>query len=157
MQSVSYSPADLWVVREDDLVVSGIDLVNGAVGIAGPDVDGMVMSDEMFAYRVKDPSVASAVYLQLILRSEAARELLAGMSTGTSNRTRQESAEMLLELPVPPLVPIEEQRRIAGTFAQSIIARRQADSYQRDAEGTVAAAWPKSESRNSYPAAPVMR
>ena len=86
MRAVSYSPKELWVVREGDLVVSGIDAVHGAIAVAGPDVDGTVLSEEMFAYRVKDPSIASTVYLQLLIRTPAARELLEGMITGTSKK-----------------------------------------------------------------------
>jgi len=143
LQTVGYSPRELWVVRAGDLVVSGIDAVKGSVAVAGADVDGMVMSLEMFAYRVKNPSEASPVYLQLLLRSRPARELLEGMATGTSNRTRLESAEQLLRLPVPPLPSIGQQRKVAETFDRSIAARRAALDSQEEAEATAAEAWPE--------------
>jgi hypothetical protein len=142
-QAVEYSPKSLWVVREGMLVVSGIDAVNGAVAVAGPDVDGLIMSAEMFAYRVKDPKVTSPVYLQLLVRSKAARELLEGLTTGTSNRTRLESAGQLLELPIPPLPAIEEQRRIAKGFQRSVAARTAATDSQAEAEDAVAGHWPE--------------
>lgn len=144
LQSVNYPTRDLWVVREGHLVVSGIDAVNGAVAVAGPDVDGLIMSAEMYAYRVKNPKVASPVYLQLLIRSTAARELLEGLTTGTSNRTRLESAEQLLELPIPPLPDLAEQRRIAKAFQRSIAARAVALDSQRDAEDSVESRWPES-------------
>jgi hypothetical protein len=140
-QAVNYSVSDLWVVREADLVVSGIDAVNGAIGVAGSDVDGMVMSDEFFAYRVKQPSAVSTVYLSLLLRSQPARELLEGMSTGTSNRTRLKRADQLLDLPIPPLPPISEQRRIAKQFTDAVAAREGAEAMQQTAEDHAGGAW----------------
>lgn len=141
LQTVSYSPPSLWVVREGDLVVSGIDAVHGSIAVADADVDGMVMSSEMYAYRVKRGVQVSSVYLQLLLRSPAAQELLWGMVTGTSNRTRLESAEQLLELPVPPMPPLAEQGAVARPFTASIAARRLAAEEQRRAEETVASTW----------------
>jgi hypothetical protein len=139
--AVSYPVQNLWIVRAGDLVVSGIDAVNGAIAVAGADVDGMVLSKEFYAYRVIDPSKASAVYLALALRTPAARELLEGMATGTSNRTRLESADQLLDLPMPPLPPIEEQEAIAATFLQSVESRRSAVELQQEAEQFASGPW----------------
>jgi type I restriction-modification system DNA methylase subunit len=141
LQAVDYPPRALWVVREGHLVASGIDAVHGSVGVAGPEVDGMVLSSEMFAYRVRGDAEASATYLALLLRSEAARELLMGLVTGTSNRTRLESPDQLLALPIPPLPPLARQERVAGQFVRSGIARRDAELSRREAEAAVAAAW----------------
>jgi hypothetical protein len=140
-QTVAYAPSKLWVVQEGDLLVSGIDVVHGAVAVAGADVDGCVMSTEMYAYKVKDPRKASAIYLQLLLRTQGARQLLEGMTTGTSNRTRLESAEQLLELPMPPLPPRAEQLKTAKAFERSITAGREAREARDEAEGEAAAAW----------------
>lgn len=140
-QAVDYPPSALWIVHEGDIVVSGIDAVNGAVGVAGSDVTGLVMSKEMYAYRVKSPSTASAQYLQLLMRSVAARELLEGMTTGTSNRTRLESAEQLLDLPIPPLPDLPEQERIAAEFRSSLERRSEADQLQRQAEQEASLLW----------------
>lgn len=149
LQSVDYPPESLWVLRENQLVVSGIDAVHGSVAVAGPDVDGMVLSSEMYAYRVKDEAEADVTYLALLLRSQAAKELLTGMVTGTSNRTRLERADQLLELPVPPLPTLPEQRAIAEQFSQSIIARREAEAARRDAEEAAATVWPERGGRVS--------
>jgi type I restriction-modification system DNA methylase subunit len=142
VEHTNYGPPDLWVVRDGHLVVSGIDAVNGSVAVAESDVDGMVMSLEMYAYRVRAGASASPVYLALLLRSEPARELLMGMVTGTSNRTRLESPEQLLQLPIPPLPDIDDQRRIAEQFARAINRRREAEVARRDAEAAAAVAWP---------------
>jgi hypothetical protein len=141
LQTVKYSPGHLWVVREGDLVLSGIDAVVGAVAVAGNDVDGMVMSEEMFSYRLKDPSRASAVYLQLLLRSHAARELIEGLITGTSNRTRLENAAQLLSLPIPPLPSIDEQMQIASIQAASFESRRASEDYERKVTELIEAVW----------------
>ncbi len=101
----------------------------------------MVMSKEMYAYRVKDPFVASPVYLQLLIRSQAAREMLEGMTTGTSNRTRLESAEQLLELPVPPLPSLSDQQEVADRFLDSVGSRRDAEKMQGEAEQAAHQAW----------------
>ena len=140
-QSVRYAPAQLWIVREGDLVLSGIDAVVGAIAVAGSDVDGMVMSEEMFSYHVKDPSRASAVYLQLLLRSHSARELMEGLITGTSNRTRLENPWQLLHLPIPPLPPIDEQMQIANIQMASIESRRESEDYQHKVTATIEAVW----------------
>jgi type I restriction-modification system DNA methylase subunit len=145
VQAVNYKPRELWVVREGDLVVSGIDVVRGSVAVAGPDVDGMVMSGEMYAYRVKDEATADATYLALLLRTEAAAEMLEGMATGTSNRTRLERPEQLLELPIPPLPLLAEQKRIADIYDGAVEARRGADTARREAESVVAEVWPERE------------
>jgi type I restriction-modification system DNA methylase subunit len=101
VQQVGYAPSDLWVVRDGDMVVSGIDVVHGAVALAGADVDGLVMSKEMFAYRARPEADVNLGYVVEMLRTPAARDLLFGMVTGTSNRTRVTDPEQLLALPVP--------------------------------------------------------
>lgn len=141
VSATKYGVRSLHVVREGDLVVSGIDAMHGAIGVAGPDVDGMVMSAEFFTYRILDPKRVSAIYLALLVRSKAALELLEGMSTGTSNRTRLENAEQLLALPVPPLPSIEDQQRIADTFAASAAARQSAEQLKTEAELSASTPW----------------
>ena len=141
-EQTSYGPPALWIVRDGHLVVSGIDAVNGSIAVAEGDVDGMVMSSEMYAYRVRAGVDASPIYLALLLRSEPARELLMGMVTGTSNRTRLEGPEQLLQLPMPPLPDFDEQRRIAAQFTRAINGRREAEAQRRDAEAAVAVVWP---------------
>jgi len=52
--STAYSVDDLQMVQEGDILVSGIDLVNGAVGVVGRDCDGMVVSVEYIILRAKE-------------------------------------------------------------------------------------------------------
>jgi len=107
--TVAYSPRDLWLVRANELVLSSIDLVKGAVAVAGEDVDGLVMSKEMYAYRMRKDAEAIPEYLQILLRTEAAKDMLLGFTTGTSNRTRLESPTQLLDFPIPPLPSLDQQ------------------------------------------------
>jgi type I restriction-modification system DNA methylase subunit len=140
LQVVGYSTSNLWVTREGDLVVSGIDAVNGAIGVSGPDVDGMVLSQEFFRYRAKSSDV-SLLYLSLLLRGQRSRELLVGLASGTSNRTRLERTEQLLALPVPPLPPLEVQDQVAQAFADSVAARTAAERAQLEAERSADRLW----------------
>ncbi|MET8719974.1 N-6 DNA methylase [Streptomyces misionensis] len=136
--SVAYSPKDLWVVEPGELVLSSIDLVNGAVAVAGDDVRGLVMSKEMFSYRVKRGVPAIPEYIQVLLRTKAAQEMLLGFASGTSNRTRLENTEKLLDFPLPPLPTLEEQQKKAsllkGAYEQQRRAQQQIDNLASEAQ-----------------------
>lgn len=139
---VGYALRELWTLEEGDIVVSGIDLLNGAVGVAGPDVAGLVMSKEMFAYRVKPGVEALPGYVALMLRTPLARDLVYGLVSGTSNRTRVTGAEQILALPVPALPDIAAQRAIVRDLDAAIISRAEANAGLLAAETVTAAAWP---------------
>jgi hypothetical protein len=124
-EETKYPPQDLQVLRSGELVVSGIDAVNGAVGIVPEELDGLVMSKEMFRYRIRDESEAVPEFLQLLLRTQVAQELLMGLATGTSNRTRLESPEQLLALPIPPLPDLKTQEEVAAQVRQAHSLRAQ--------------------------------
>jgi hypothetical protein len=141
VSETDYSPAKLWTVTAGDLVVSGIDLVWGAVGIARDDTAGMVMSSEMHAYRVKPGVDAIPEFIQLILRTRTANEMLWGLTTGTSNRTRLESAEQLLALPIPPLPSLAEQRRYAVELNETLSLRREAAVRLAETHDAVQRTW----------------
>ncbi|MET9617741.1 N-6 DNA methylase [Kitasatospora indigofera] len=125
-QSVAYSPKDLWVVQPGELVLSSIDLVNGAVAVANEEVGGLVMSKEMYSYRLKPRTDAVPEYVQILLRTTAAKEMLLGFATGTSNRTRLESAEKLLDFPLPPLPSLDEQEAKATAMRGAYELQRKA-------------------------------
>jgi hypothetical protein len=150
LAEVDYAPADLWVVRDKQLIVSGIDLIKGAAGVAREDTDGMVMSKEMYAYRVKPGVGAVPDYLQMLLRTATAREMLIGLTTGTSNRTRLERGEQLLSLPIPPLPSLPEQRAQAQAIRDAYALRRDAAARLQSAQDAAEAGW----GRDSYPAPP---
>ena len=128
VESTEYSPADLRVIREGDIVVSGIDLVNGAVGYASRAVDGRVVSKEFYtlAPRPELADVVDARYLALLLRTPHTSQMVAGSVTGTSNRTRIEDASALLNLPLPPLPALAAQRGLASRVERALAARKAA-------------------------------
>ncbi len=141
VSETDYPPSKLWVVTEGDMVVSGIDLVWGAVGVAREDTAGMVMSSEMHAYRVKQGVEAIPEFLLLLLRTRTANEMLWGLTTGTSNRTRLESGAQLLALPIPPLPSLADQRRQADELNEILRLRREAAERLEAAHDTVQRAW----------------
>lgn len=138
-EATEYSPADLRVIREGDVVVSGIDLVNGAVGYAYRDVSGQVVSKEFYTLAPK-PGV-DARFLALLLRTPHAREMVAGRVTGTSNRTRIEDASALLELPLPPLPTPAEQRAMVEDVERARRARRESRAALTRALNAANAHW----------------
>ena len=126
----SYRTQDLLVIRTGDIVVSGIDLVNGSVGFAGRNVDGLVVSKEFYTLRLL-PSAKDEVdpqYLALLLRTEHSRRLVAGLVTGTSNRTRVEDVDSLLSLPLPELPDLETQRALAERVRGALKLRQDAQA-----------------------------
>lgn len=141
LEETKYTPQALWVVRGGDIVVSGIDAVHGAVGIVPADLDGLVMSKEMFRYRIRTESTAVPEYLQLLLRTPVARELLMGLVTGTSNRTRLENAEHLLALPIPPLPDLRTQDQLAVKMKESHELRERWLKNLEEAHTTANAEW----------------
>jgi type I restriction-modification system DNA methylase subunit len=150
LAETDYSLSKLWVVSEGDLIVSGIDLVWGAVGIAREDTVDMVMSSEMHAYRVKEGVEAVPEFLVLVLRTKTANEMLWGLTTGTSNRTRLESGAQLLALPIPPLPPLAEQQRQADELIEVLRIRREAAERLVAAHESVQKAW-RAESFTELP------
>lgn len=140
-QSVAYAPSDLWTIHTGDLVLSSIDLVNGAVAVAGPEVQGLVMSKEMCAYRLRPGVHAVPEYVQILLRAKAAREMLLGFTTGTSNRTRLERPEQLLSFPLPPLPSMEEQEEQAQALRDSYAMQREAQNRLDELIGAAQTVW----------------
>ena len=121
-----YAPSDLRVIREGDIVVSGIDLVNGAVGYADASVNGLVVSKEFYtlAVRKEAKEEVDPRFLAILLRTPSARRLT--LPTGTSNRTRVEGEDALLALPLPDLPPLTEQAAVADQVHAAYESRKRA-------------------------------
>lgn len=133
VEGTAYRPQELRVIRTGDIVISGIDLVHGSVGYARGDVDEAVVSHEFYVLRVRDDleGVVDARFLALLLRTTRMRELVAGTVTGTSNRTRVESAEALLNLPLPELPAYTSQQAIAAEVDEAMsLEERAVDSLR---------------------------
>ena len=141
LKEIGYSPRALWVMREGDLVVSGIDVVHGSVALVPEELDGLVLSKEMYRYRFKEGANVVPEYIQLLLRTPVALELLTGLVTGTSNRTRLENAQQLLDLPIPPLPDPAVQEEAAVKVRDAHRMRRQALEQLGEAHVVANQAW----------------
>ena len=137
--ATTYKPGDLWRLQQGDLVVSGIDLVHGAVAVAGRDVAGLVMSKEMFPYEPTDQVLPE--YLAMLLRAEVARTLIHGRVTGTSNRTRVTSPAQILDIPIPKPPSKREQEVIVRNILNARTKRSEAERQLADSGATVARLW----------------
>lgn len=137
--ATTYGPGDLWVIRTGDVVVSGIDLVHGAVAVAAKDVAGLVMSKEMFPYLPTDQVLPE--YLALLLRTDVARTLIHGRVTGTSNRTRLTAPTEILDIPVPQPPSKTEQLVIVRGVVNARKKRAESQRHLDDAGATVADLW----------------
>lgn len=138
-----YAQHELRQIEAGDVVVSGIDLVHGSVGYARADAAGHVVSKEFYTLRPRADRVreADARYLALLLRTPAARQVVAGTVTGTSGRTRIENPDALLALPVPPLPTLAEQQAVADRVDAAHEARRQSAAALTEALGAANRAW----------------
>lgn len=133
-----YSADKLQEVREGDILVSGIDLVHGAVAVVDADCDGMVVSKEYYILRAK--SDYDAHWIAALLRTGAMRRIVEGTITGISNRTRVESPEVLmgLRIPAPPTKGV--QREVGDALRAALDHRRSMADGIVDAEQLAAAA-----------------
>ena len=113
LTDTQYSTDSLQQVQEDDILVSGIDLVHGSVAVVGADCTDMVVSKEYFILRAK--SGIDPFWIAALLRTRAMRRIIEGTVTGTSNRTRVESPDVLMNLPIPP-PPSKEEQEVIGSF-----------------------------------------
>jgi hypothetical protein len=125
-----YPVRDLRVVHAGDVVVSGIDLVNGAAGYAYPEADGLVLSREFYTLELKDACAETVDprFLALLLRTPRARRAVAGIVTGTTGRTRIRGAGALLALRLPPLPSIAAQHEILAGVERARAAEREAEA-----------------------------
>lgn len=112
--TTTYSTDDLQEVHKGDILVSGIDLVHGAAGVVGADCDQMVVSKEYFILQARNGY--DAHWLVSLLRTAAVRRIVEGTITGTSNRTRVESPDVLMSVQLPDAPDLKTQRRIGNAL-----------------------------------------
>ena len=123
LTDTQYGTEALQQVEEGDILVSGIDLVHGSVGVVGPDCQGAVVSKEYYILRAKDG--IDPHWLVAMLRTALVRRIIEGLVTGTSNRTRVESPDALMALPVPPAPTTETQKTSGDRLRQAHVHQRQ--------------------------------
>lgn len=136
--ATEYSASELQQLQKGDILVSGIDLVRGAVGVVGGECDGMVVSKEFHILRPKDG--VDAHWLVALLRTPAVRRIIEGTVTGTSNRTRVESADVLMSLPLPPAPSISVQSGVGELLRKAHLHQSEMQSAISNAETTAAQA-----------------
>jgi len=139
---LKYRAEDLWIVRDGDITISGIDLVYRAAAIAGPDVDGLVMSKEMFAYRVKDGVDVLPEYVVVMLRTEPVNAMILGRVSGTSGRLRVNDPREILDIPVLKPPTIKEQEDVVKVAREAAYHRKQATVSLAKAAQMIVAKWP---------------
>lgn len=127
-QDLDYATRDLREIRTNDILLSGIDVVRGAVGVVGSDCSGMVVSKEFFTLRLQKAVAGNVLpeYLTCLLRSKPVQEIIEGAITGVSNRTRIETIDDFLNLQIPPLASITKQKLIVGQLRKAYRAQDKA-------------------------------
>ncbi len=140
---LKYKAEDLWIVRDGDIVISGIDLVFRAAAVAGSDVDGLVMSKEMFAYQVKDGARVLPEYIVVMLRTAPVNAMILGRVSGTSGRLRVSDPEQILDIPVLKPPSLEKQEAVVKVAREAAHHRKQAASKLAQAEEMIVEKWPE--------------
>lgn len=141
-QDLAYSEKDLREIAEGDILLSGIDVVKGAVGVVNSDCSGLVVSKEFFTLRPRADAAKKVLseYVVCMLRSPKMREIIEGTVTGVSNRTRIEDIERFLELPLPEPADMAEQKKIADRLRAAYKAQDQAQAALAEIEASVSEA-----------------
>jgi len=97
-----------FVAKAGQLILSRIDVGNGAIGIVPSELDGAVVTNDFPLFDVNPENVTPA-FLHWLTKTQKFVELCQRASEGTTNRVRlQEDRFLALEIPLPPLA---EQRR----------------------------------------------
>jgi type I restriction enzyme, S subunit len=108
-----------FLVRPGQLLLSRIDVRNGAVGLVPPELDKAIVSNDFWAYDI-DATRIIPEYLSFYVTTPAFMEQANRTSSGTTKRIRAtESALLEIQVPLPS---INEQRRIVG-FIEALTRR----------------------------------
>jgi len=135
-QDLKYAAKDLRVLAENDVLVSGIDAVRGAIGVVDADCEGHIVSKEFFTFVVRPDQLdqVDPWFIARLLRTPTMRAILEGAITGVSNRTRLDSPAEFLSLPMPSLPSNDEQRAIAEKVKGAFLAQDQTNNAFVDIE-----------------------
>lgn len=142
VQDLAYSERDLRVLRSGDILLSGIDVVKGAIGVVGEDCNGLVVSKEFFTLIPRKDATVEVLpeYVVCLLRSPLMREIIEGTVTGVSNRTRIDDIQSFLELPIPKPASREEQVEVAERLKAAYMAQDRAQTALEEIEAAVSKA-----------------
>ena len=136
-------------VSEGQLLLSRIDVRNGAIGLVPPELHGAVVSNDFWAYEV-DVARLAPEYLAMYVSTANFIDSANRTSSGTTKRIRaEEDALMAITVPLPPL---PEQQRI-GERVEALARRveearglrrkvvQEAKAFERSASRTVFSAY----------------
>lgn len=98
-------------VHAGQIVLSRIDVRNGAIGLVPPELDKAIVSNDFWVYDM-DVNIIDPNYFALCVTTPSFIHNSDLTSSGTTKRIRAEESQFLrIEIPLPTL---EEQRRIVG-------------------------------------------
>lgn len=123
-----------FIVRAGQLILSRIDVRNGAIGLCPPVLDGAIITNDFWAYDV-DRNLICPEFLSLYVRTPGFIEDANRTSSGTTHRVRsEENAFLQIGIPLPPLT---EQRRIVARIEALAERVAAAQSLRREANEEV--------------------
>ncbi|MGC1375363.1 MAG: restriction endonuclease subunit S [Anaerolineales bacterium] len=122
-----------FMVSSGQLILSRIDVRNGAIGLCPVELDGAIISNDFWAYDF-DRNLIYPEFLEYYVKTPGFIDDANRTSSGTTKRIRSdEGAFLRIEIPLPP--PLTEQRRIvariealAGRVAAALSLRREASN-----------------------------
>ncbi|TAH48009.1 MAG: restriction endonuclease subunit S [Chloroflexota bacterium] len=106
-------------IRAGQLILSRIDVRNGAIGLVPTELDGAIVSGEFWTYEI-DQTLLDSKFLEYCVAIPDFIEKSNQTSSGTTNRIRAEE-ELFLQIEIP-LPPLPEQQRIVARIEE--LARR---------------------------------
>jgi len=98
-------------IRAGDFIVSNVFAWEGAVGVAGPEHDGMIGSHRFMTWTPRDD--VNVEYLRHYFGSEAGVSSLASASPGSAGRNRTLSIKNLEQIMIPWLSRSDQDRIVA--------------------------------------------
>lgn len=116
--------------QAEDVVVSHINAVNGAICVLPPELDDVVISKEYSILRVKDDKDIDPLFIRILLRSPEYRAMLLSKSSGGGRHRVDWDALRELEI---PLMDLADQRELTGDIRRANEMREEADRLEENA------------------------
>jgi type I restriction enzyme, S subunit len=117
-------------IHSGQLVLSRIDVRNGAIGLVPPELDGAIISNDFWTYEIDQGQLAPK-FLALCVTTPSFQDEANRASSGTTHRIRAEE-EGFLQINVP-LPPLTEQRRIVARIEELAAKIEEARGLRRQA------------------------
>lgn len=104
-----------FLAHAGQLIISRIDARNGAFGIVPPELEGAIVTNDFWLFKVQD---ALPEFLMLVLSSELFQKYWQTQSSGTTNRQRvAEDSFLASRIALPD---IEVQKKLVETYLTSL-------------------------------------